>query len=563
MERFELDKHINRLRKAGKDDELVEVKSWSQVPKGGGAKSFWESFSAFANTNGGYIVLGLREPDFIPVEGFNPHKSIQMIRAGLNEQDRDALKLDPVPEHQIETFKLEGSEIVVVTVSPLEVNGPCFYIPAGINNGSFKRVGDEDRKLNHREIYELQNRFTPVSTDKAPVPGSSEADLDEQLLHAFKQRLIESGSRVVSEQGNWLRKKNIVTDSGTLTVAGLLALGEYPQQFFPRVFIDVAVHPGNEKSPVGTTVRFDDRQICEGNLLDMVKEAMSAIKRNLRVRRVVDGLSGNDVLEIPEEVLREALANAVLHRDYSKLSLSEAIHVDIYKDRIDITSPGGLPNGKRPETLTDGFSVPRNHMLSRLLMDIPWSGEVSGVLAEANGTGVPRMFNLMKEAGLPAPKYVVDIATVTVELSRHGLMDNENHKWLVEKLGPNFSNAEGIALILAKEFGTVTPKDLRLQTGHDSEDMRALLDTLVAKEVLQQSSPGNYQIASSAPPLSESEQLVLDAINQSTPVTIRQISQATGKSTASLRPLLRALIDANLVTATAPPSSRNRAYLKA
>ncbi|BAU94278.1 transcriptional regulator [Corynebacterium suranareeae] len=563
MEPFELEEHLDRLRKNRKDDKTIEVKSWSSSPSGEESKSFWESLSAFANTNGGYILLGLSEPDFTPVEGFDSQMSIQFIRAGLNPQDRDGQKVEPVPHHEIKEITVDGAKVVVISVSPLDVNGPCYYLPAGINNGSFKRVGDEDRKLSNLEIYELQNRFVQTKIDRNPVPDSSIDDLNNQLVTLFKQRLIETGSRSIGTDDNWLLRKNITASNGELTVAGLLALGSYPQQFFPGVFIDVAVHPGLHKSPIGTSTRFEDRKICEGNLLEMVQEAMAAIKRNLRVRRVIEGLSGKDVLEIPEEVLREALANAVLHRDYSELAQNEAIHVDIYKDRVEITSPGGLPNGKRPESIMDGYSEPRNRVLSRILMDIPWTHEVQGVLAESNGRGVPRMFNLMREAGLPVPNFKIDISSVTVELSRHGLLDTQTNEWLVEKLGPNFSNPQGIALVLAKELGAVTPRDLRNQTGHDSEDMQNLLDDLVDRQILHQSSKNQYHLASPAVSVSPSEQAVLDAINGSTPVTIREIATITGKTTASLRPLLRSLVDAGLVIATAPPSSRNRAYLKA
>ncbi|GFK20403.1 ATP-binding protein [Corynebacterium glutamicum] len=563
MEPFELEKDLERLRKNGKDDETVEVKSWGRLPSSKGSKSFWESLSAFANTNGGYILLGLSEPDFTPVEGFDSQASIQFIRAGLNPQDRDAQKVEPVPHHEIHEMTVDGAEVVLVSVSPLSVNGPCYYLPVGITNGSFKRVGDEDRKLSHLEIYELQNRFVQTKTDRNPVPDSSIDDLNNQLAASFKQRLIESNSRSLGTDDNWLLRKNITTSNGELTIAGLLALGSYPQQFFPRVIIDVAVHPGLHKSPIGTSIRFEDRKICEGNLLEMVQEAMSAIKRNLRVRRVVEGLSGKDVLEIPEEVLREALANAVLHRDYSELAQNEAIHVDIYKDRVEITSPGGLPNGKRPESILDGYSEPRNRVLSRILMDIPWTHKVQGVLAEGNGTGVPRMFNLMREAGLPVPNFKIDISSVTVELSRHGLLDAQTSEWLVEKLGSDFSNTQGIALVLAKELGAVTSRDLRNQTGHDSEDMRSLLDALVDRGVLNQNLQNQYQLATSSVNVTQSEQEVLDAINKTTPVTIREIATKTGKTASSLRPLLRGLVEAGLVVATAPPSSRNRAYLKA
>ncbi len=556
--------HLERLRKHGKDDELVEVKSWGQVPKAKGAQSLWQSVSAFANTNGGNIILGLSEPGFLPVEGFDTEKAAQKIRSGFNDQDHDAQKIQPAPAHSIQVFPVGNSEVVVIGIEPLEVNGPCFLTGVGLKNGSFKRVGDEDRRLNQFEVYELQHRFDKIYTDRNPVPDSTKSDLDPGLISAVHQRLTSTGSRVIKDgmSDEWLRLKNITTGNDQLTLAGLLTMGTFPQQYFPRLFIDVAVHPGNQKSPVGTKIRFEDRQICEGNLLEMVRSALQAIRRNLRTRRVIEGHSGQDVLEIPEEVLREALANAVMHRDYSAFSHNESIGVDIYKDRVEISSPGGLPGGKTPDTITDGHSVPRNQTLSRILMDVPWPDEIGGVLAESNGSGIPRMFNLMREAGLPIPDFDIDISRVTVKLSRHGLLDPETSQWLENRLGDNFSAAQGIALVLAKEMGSVSPRDLRRQTGHDSEDMRTLLQGLTNQGALLEVLPDKFQLGSPSGNLTESEFEILTVISATTPTTIREISEETGRTINSIRPILRSLVDAGLVNPTAPPSSRNRAYLR-
>lgn len=562
MRNFDFPEHLARLRRTKKDDELVEVKSWSQTPKGKDAKSFWESVSAFANTDGGYIILGLSEPDFIPVKGFDAAKAAQVVREGLNGQSRDGQKVNPIPSHAVITEMVDDAEILIISIEALDQNGPCYLTQTGIKNGSYKRVGDEDRKLNTLEIYELQHRFDRVDTSRNPVSGSSVSDLDKSMIDSVYNRLKSVGSRVLyGDADQWLTRKNICTTSGALTIAGLLALGKYPQQFFPMLYIDVAVHPGNHKAPVGTTVRFEDRVICEGNLLEMVRSAIAAIKKNLRTRRIVTGMTGHDSLEIPEEVLREALANAVLHRDYSNLALDSPISVDIYKDRVEISSPGGLPGGKSITAITDGHSIARNQTLARILMDVPWPEDSGGVLAEINGSGIPRMFNLMREAGLPVPDYDVDIARVTVKLSRHGLLEPDTNHWLSSHLGSAYSVPEGIALVMAEQLGAVSPRDLRNQTGHDSDDMRELLKGLVSRGILAEPYPDRFTISTTGD-LTEAERDILETIDSSTPVTIREISNLTGKTTNAIRPILRSLIEQQLVVATAPPSSRNRAYLR-
>lgn len=563
MDVTEFEAHLLQLRKDKQDNETVEVKSWGQIPKAKASQSLWDSVSAFANTGGGHIFLGLSEPDFNPVEGFDIGAAEQAVRAGLNDRDRDAQKVDPIPLHALHRLPVGNADVLVLTIEQLNINGPCFVRSQGIQKGSYKRVGDADRHLNALEVYELQHRFDQDRTDIAPVPHSSVEDLDPTSLEAFHRRLVTVQSLTVREDDDqWLRKKNITTASGEPTLAGLLSMGSYPQQFQPRICIDVAVHPGNQKSPLGTSVRFEDRIICEGNLLAMVQSALRGIKKNLRTRRVIEGHVGVDVLEIPEEVLREALANAVIHRDYSALALNESINVDIFKDRVEISSPGGLPGGKTRETIGDGHSIPRNATLARMLMDVPWTDGTPGVLAESNGTGVRRMRNLMHEAGLPTPEFDIDLARITVHLSRHGLLNPEVNAWIEDLLGKNFRSPQGIALVLAKELGAVSPGDLRRQTGHDSADMRGELLDLEARGILAETAPDRFVLASEIIKLTDSETLILEAIDMTVPTTIREISAATGRTANAIRPILRTLLEAELIEATAPPSSRNRAYLR-
>lgn len=197
MQKLDLDTHLARLRRMKKDDELVEVKSWGQIPRSKDAKSFWESVSAFANTQGGYIILGLSEPDFLPVEGFNAVKAAQIIREGLNSASKDGQKVQPIPGHDVQMEMIGEAEILVISIDALDQNGPCHLKQSGIQNGSYKRVGDEDRRLNSLEIYELQHRFDRVDVSRDPVPGSSISDLDKSLVDSVYDRLKAAHSRVL------------------------------------------------------------------------------------------------------------------------------------------------------------------------------------------------------------------------------------------------------------------------------------------------------------------------------------------------------------------------------
>lgn len=558
MNQSDLDSHLDRLRALGSDDALVEVKAWANK---GESKSFWESVSAFANTNGGIIVLGLEEPTFTPAPEFDAKAVETKILSGFNTNNPQGQRVEPIPDHTIDLLHVEGKLCVVVTIDPLKVNGPCFIRTKTVANGSFKRVGDADQKLSGLEIYELQHRFDIHSFDRNPVETTSSEDLAPQLTEAVQARLQRQNSRLTFDENNkWLEQKSIVAKNGKLTLAGLLALGAYPQQYFPQLYIDVAVHPGKEKAPAGESVRFVDRVLCESNLSTQVADAIAAIRRNLRTRRVIEGSSGKDVLEIPESVLREALANAVMHRDYSTPFQDQNITVDVYLDRVEISSPGGLPAGKTEATLDDGNQVPRNSTLARLLQDVPLPQGDGGVIAESNGGGILTMINTMKSMGLPQPIFKVDIAQVTVILKRFGLIDGEVSDWLKSKLGSNYSIAEGAALVLAKDLGAITANNLKQQTGGDSGELQSMLSELTQEGLLVESSPRVYTLPSAADQLTPVQREIFDAVSSTEDTTAQQISEISGKSIGSVRPVLRHLLDLGLITATAPPTSRKRAY---
>ena len=170
---------------------------------------------------------------------------------------------------------------------------------------------------------------------------------------------------------------------------------------FPKLHVDVAVHLGSEEAS-DSSVRFMDRVICEGAIGDVLEGAIEAVSKNLRRISTVQGIGREDELEIPVEVLREAIANALIHRDYDSRFEGEAIFIDIYEDRVEVVNPGGLWGGKSRANLADGRSCCRNVTLMRLLSlsNLP---STAGSPAEGNGTGILLMINEMLKRQLRRP----------------------------------------------------------------------------------------------------------------------------------------------------------------
>lgn len=570
-------KTVSRLRRQGSDDANVEVKKGA----GGVSKDVWSTISAFANsTSGGQIIFGLEEQSgFRLTPNFQPVSITDAVVTGLGDQDRAAAKVRPQPPYRIQTVPLDDSRVVVLDIEPLtplnsDSAGPCYVVSQGRVNGAYKRVADQNQKLSDYEFYNLFSRWTPRPVDRDPINGMTTDDLDENLVLSLFQNVRASGSRALDRTENNEQKfarLSVINRDGSVTLAGGLSLGQYPQQFYPRLVIDVTVHPLETKEVIGQT-RFLDRKVCDGPIPYMIQDAIFRVRSNLKTIRIVRGSHGTDEPEIPEDVLREAITNAVMHRDYSHFSQGERISVDVYPDRVEITSPGALIADRTTENIGDGHSVTRNTALANLLRVTPIP-EHRGVIAETQGGGIPKMKAGMRQQGLPQPKFDVDVSSVKVTLHRHGLLDQGTRVWLDQLPGSSArEHQENLILALLRHRGQATVQDLRGILGGDSDDIRQLLGNLMAEELVAGRGDGPFRVP---PPFLDSatvgetesiftaaELEVLDVLNATDPLTVRDLSDKLDRTVKSLRPVLRRLVDAEYVLPTAPPQSRRRAYLR-
>ncbi|WP_127841360.1 ATP-binding protein [Actinomyces wuliandei] len=594
----ELAERVAQMRAHGSDDARTEVKSAA----GGLPKSLWETVSAFANTDGGTIILGLDErEDFAPAEGFDADRIVNALVAGL----RNDPKVSPLPgdAYRIERAIVDGAPVVVLEVYSLRgqpgVHLPCHIVARGVGRGSYKRVDDHDHHLSTYEIYMLQTSYQPQGTDRAVVPGAAFEELSPDLLQRMLARLRASGSHALDglagdDVRGALRRLGVLGADDVPTLAGFLCLATYPQQRLPKLTVDVAVHPETTKSHRGD-VRFVDRRTCDGPLPVAVEDAVNAVARHLGRSRRVEGMAGVDVLEIPEEVLREAVTNAVTHRDYSQQALGQQVAVDVYPDRVEVASPGGFYGTRSVHNVSEGRSDSRNPDLARLLTLVP-RADGAGVLCENQGSGVPRMVAAMRESNLPAPDYSgSNLGQVVVRLDRPSRSDQVVPGWWGERL----TGRETTVLLLAHSDRRVSVASLGETLGLVPDDARRVLGRLKDLGLLSGSGDGPYVVvagvreaeAAGEPEATETTQAarhdgvtsgardaaraadvsrvtgvraeVLSLLDEARPRTVHDLAQATGRSTGALRPVLRKLVADGHAVATAPPTSRRRAYLRA
>lgn len=503
MDQADLERTVALLRREGTDNEQVEAKACGA----GLSKGVWESVSAFANTHGGTLILGLSEPDgFAPAPGFDASRVIDQLVSGMGDGGSEAARLTNPPRYEVERRQLGDAEVVVVEVAELDLRQkPCFITRRGVQSGSYKRVADHDVRLSPTEIYELQQLLVPSDADRQPVPGASVDDLDQSLaglLIANVRARHMKALRGVDDLPAQLRQLGITDARGGVTLAGLVACGSYPQRDLPSALVDVTVHAGTDKGVEGCT-RFVDRELCEGPANECIEDAVTAVVRNLRTTAVMEGRYRRNVLELPEEVLREAIANAVMHREYAPAFLGQPVSVDVYADRVEVTNPGGLWGGKTLDNLGDGATRCRNPWLVRLMRLMPVAGEVGqGYLVERQGSGIALMRRSMAAAGLPAPEFADGVDQFRLVLRR--------------RLVPGAGGA------------TRTPG-----------------------------------VSFGLSPLSSSQEAILATLSASVPKGVREVSNETGLSLAVVRAHMRGLVDRGLVLPTAPATSRNRRYLLA
>ncbi|TFH98460.1 ATP-binding protein [Micrococcus lylae] len=551
---------VERLRRQRSDDALCEAKAAG----GGLPKDIWETVSAFANTRGGRILLGVSEAGgFVPAEGFDPQRVIDQFVSGMGDGGQPPQLTNP-PVYTIERAELEGRPVVAVDIAENDLGRkPCWRTAQGIEKGSYKRVDDKDLHLSSAEIYEMRHALTQSSVDLSAVPRASLKDLDESQLHALLQRRASSVAlRGTVDHGERLRRLNILTEDASVTLAGLLSLGVYPQQFFPRLLVDVTVHPGLAKATGGGRVRFSDRQQCEGALPEVVQTAVAATARHLQRYATVEGSGRTEHLEIPEDVLREAIANAVVHREYADLFQGEPVTVDVYPDRVEIASPGGLWGGKTKDNLDDGRSMCRNRVLMQMLQHVPHH-EAAGFTVEGQGGGVRMMMNQMTAHALEGPEFTVHPDQVVVTLRRHGVEIPALRQWLQSLSSETLTEQEEAILLIARRNGGVTVPGLRQSLGADSDVLRMVLDGLASKGLMRETGTDSYALWAEEQGLTDAEQSVVDALasGHAQELSVHDVARATGRAVTSLRPVLRGLVERGVVVATAPPTSRNRRYV--
>lgn len=466
---FDINAFIKLARLIGSDTAEVEVKTAAK----GLPKDIVETISAFANRSGGTIVCGLSEKDgFHPVAGFNAKE----ISEGLSQACSD--KMEPPVRAEIHVDRFEDSAVVVVSIpETAPYQKPCYIKARGPYDGSFFRAGEGDRKLSRYEVDRLIEERQQPSYDAQVVSGSSLADLDQELVEGFLRRERAASPRVfagLSDEDALLTMGVIKDDGGVLrpTLAGLMALGRHPQKYFPRTNVTLAVFPGSSKESLAEDgARFLDSKTVIGSIPVMVSETLAVVRRNMKTASYVTGGARHDVPEYPEVAIREAVANALMHRDYSPEGLASQVQVNVYADRIEVINPGGLYGMVTVDNIGKyGASASRNQHLSRILESAPYPQGYpeQGYVVENKGTGFAQIQASLKSNGMPPaePEDGLSLFAITIRKAQTGSQADEAPENTVSSNAPE--QELGIVMDAAKSRGSISTAEASALLGVSS-----------------------------------------------------------------------------------------------
>jgi len=321
----------------------------------------------FANTDGGQLIFGIAKDRSI---------------VGVDDPDWLFSKVDDIAFQHCEPpltvvqeqLDVDGKKVVIVNIPkgdqrPYRTNAGQYYV----------RTTSGCRQASREELLRLFQATESLYYDETPLPRLTLSDLD---LSAFESFLEETGQTDLAVDPERLLRNWRLLSGEHPTLAGIILFGRKPQQHLPFAQINAARIPG-----IDVSIEPSDMKEITGRLLDIIDQVQRFLRLHLPIPHKIKGFSPEAKPELPEEALREALINAVAHRDYT---VHGPIRLFILDDRIEIHTPGKAPNTVDAEAMRAGIHVVRNPHIYGRLSD-------AGLVTRA-GSGIRRMIRLIKEA---------------------------------------------------------------------------------------------------------------------------------------------------------------------
>ena len=371
---------------------------------------YMKSVVAFANGTGGKIIFGIADKTR-EVVGFAKEDVFETMDAIANAVS-DSCEPAIIPDISLQT--IDGKTVIVVEVS--EGRQRPYYIKAlGRDGGVYVRVAGTTRLADEYMIKELLFEGSNRYYDQALCAGLNITDEDiDALCKAMKEQAVKNAHN--EEQ------KASIKDVGRQQLRSWGVLIErdgkdYPSNAFAILTGNAGLHVATQCGVFKGTTKavFVDRREYTGLLWEQIDEAFQFVLRNIHLGATIVGIYRQDVYEIPPDAIRELIINAMVHRSYLDHG---TIQVAVYDNRLEITSPGKLPMGQTMERMKEGYSKIRNEALAHAFAYMN--------LIEHWGSGIPRIIDKVKAAGLREPEFIGGEVDLRINIYR-GQVETKNH----------------------------------------------------------------------------------------------------------------------------------------
>ncbi len=389
MVESELQELIKKIQLRKCEGQTTEVKSAHQ----GCPKRLYDTLSAFANQDsGGVIVFGLDEQQGFAKVGVYDAQDLQKRVMEYGEQ------MSPVVRPVFTVCDEDGKVFVSAEIPSVDVvERPCFNAAKGRLQGAYVRVGDADKPMTDYEVYSYEAFRRRVYDDIREAERVSLGDLEPDALNGYLARKRLGKPNLAKLSGERQAELAKLMREGKVTLAAALLFGLYPQGWYPQLAIIATCIPGYVRGVCDDDGnRFIASKRIEGTLPEMLETAVAFVAHNMSTAIKIDERGRRiDTPQYPLRAVREAILNALIHRDYSIHTENMPIQLEMYTDRLEITNPGGLYGRLTIDQLGTAQPDTRNPVLATAMETLEKT--------KNRYSGIPTIRSVMAHHGLPEP----------------------------------------------------------------------------------------------------------------------------------------------------------------
>ena len=477
------------------------------------AQTIAETLVAFANTEGGTIVIGLKQDGTQVDEALNPDDmqkamteaddlynppvvvdkweeiEISETITDDNEDDDETENEDSDDEDDNDKENKDSDALTSENGASDNQSYKVFAlrVPRSIELHALHdgrvliRSGEHNRPLGGQEILRLASAKSTGDFESEVVPGTTKDDFSSDMIEEYLAKRAERTKRPFNGKvDDLLQEIGAITSDGKPTVTGILLFTEYPQQWLPQSSVVFAKFVGTTPRGESGLAGYTRREELTGSLPRLIEQSWNLIWSEMAISAVVKGLEREEKTEYPQFAVREAIVNAVCHRDYRLRG--RRIELRMYSDRLEVISPGGLPGFITIENIKDEHFSRNPRIVNGLFQ---W-----GYIEEL-GLGIDRMIEVMEQAGHQPPTFDARPYSFAVTLY------NEREKPKPPEWMRNTNHRQAKALQYIREQGSITNREYRqLCDGVSAETLRLDLVDMVEKGILIKvgSKKGTYYI---------------------------------------------------------------------